>query len=202
MTGFSNTGIRPLRVALAFASFVLGLVLIGLWTTPVIAQQPEPLIDIGFQETAFAGEHIAIGAYLIDPAGNPVYDAEISFELAVEFMNVSDSVDLGTAITDENGLAMIEFEPRIQGFNGITARFAGNDVFAPIASTGQLEVESDGQVYREFKPYRIPGANMWLTAGLITVVWIVFTGSLGLIGWVNYKTRKEREGSSVQAFEP
>ncbi len=163
----------------------------------ISAQQPVPIITVGFQEEARAGETVALAAYLQDPLGNPIYDAEITFTLDVEFLNVSDTIEIGSAITDEQGLALIEYEPRIEGANNITARFEGNDVFAAVNSVGSLEVVGDGQLYREFRPYRIPGANVWMTTAVITIVWIVFIVSLGVIGWANIKTRAEREGSNV-----
>ncbi len=166
-------------------------------SNPALAQQPEPLITIGFQEEATAGETIALAAYLQDPLGNPIYDAEVSFELDVEFLNVSDRLDLGTAITDDQGLALVEFEPRVEGMNNITASFAGNEVFAPVSSAAELEVVSGGQIYREFRPYRIPGANVWMTTAVITIVWIVFIMSLGLIGWANFRARRESGGSGA-----
>ena len=128
---------------------------------------------------------------------SPIYDAEVIFTLEVEFLNVTDNVDLGTAVTDDNGLALIEYEPRIEGANNITATFAGNDVFTSAASVGQLEVESGGQLYREYRPYRIPGANVWMTTAVLTTVWIVFIASLGLIGWANFSIRREQGGSGV-----
>ncbi len=161
------------------------------------AQQPEPHITIGFQEEATAGEKIAVAAYLQDPVGNPIYDAEVSFTLDVEFLNVADNLELGTAVTNEEGLALIEYEPRIEGANNITATFAGDDVFTPAAAVGQLDVASGGQLYREFRPYRIPGANVWMTTAVIATVWVVFIVSLGLIGWANYRVRSERSGSGV-----
>ncbi len=193
--GIHRAPVSLLRLITGLAAIVAALLL--LQTLTVSAQQPEPRITIGFQEEATAGETIAVSAYLIDPAGNPIYDAEVSFALDVEFLNVTDDVELGHAVTDETGLALIEYEPRIEGTNSITAIFDGNEVFAPATATSQLEVESGGQLYREFRPYRIPGANVWMTTAVIATVWIIFIICLGLIGWANYRVRTERGGSGV-----
>lgn len=188
---------RPARL---YAGIVVLAVLVACAMAagiPARAQQPEPILNLGFDESVDAGGRLALAAYLTDPAGNPIYDAEINFSLEVEFMNVSDSIELGSAITDDSGLALIEIRPRIEGTNIIKAEYAGSEVFAPAFDSGDLEVVSAGQLYREYKPYRIPGANIWLTTGLITTVWIIFIVCLGYIGWVNWQTRKERESSNV-----
>lgn len=161
------------------------------------AQQPQPILDLGFEPSTIAGKEIVVSAYLYDPIGNPIYDAEINFSYDAEFMNVSNLVEIGTAITDENGLALLLFEPRTEGENNVSAKFAGNDVFASIAVADTLEVLPGGQIYRELSPYRIPGANVWFAAGIITTVWTIFILSLGLVGWANYKARKDRAGSNA-----
>jgi hypothetical protein len=161
------------------------------WSNTASAQQPIPFINLGVEETAMPGEIIAVSAYLTDPLGNPIYDAEIHFTYAVDFLNTEDSVEIGTAITDGTGLALLTWEPRSEGETNITAWFEGDEVFAPVNATGTLNVLPGEQLYRELPPYRIPGANIWLTTGLITTVWVIFIGALALVGWANFKTRNE-----------
>ncbi len=183
--------------------FLAGLLVVCLLTvltgmpSTAAAQQPVPIINLGFEPFAVAGEEIAVSAYLRDPVGNPVYGAEIRFTYEAKFMNVSDSVEIGTAITDENGLALVLFEARTEGENRLRATFAGNDIFAPVSATGTLSVLPGKQIYRELPPYRIPGADVWLTTGLISTVWLIFVLSLGLVGWANFKSRKDRTGSNA-----
>ncbi len=174
---------------------VLG-VLTGMPSTAA-AQQPVPIVNLGFEPFVVAGEEIAVSAYLRDPIGNPVYGVEIRFTYEAEFMNVSDSVGIGTAVTDENGLALVLFEPRTEGENSLMAAFAGNDIFAPVSATGTLSVLPGEQIYRELPPYRIPGADVWLTTALISTVWLIFVLSLGLVGWANFRSRKDRTGSNA-----
>lgn len=156
----------------------------------VHAQRPEPGITIGFVDEAVAGEPIAVSAYLIDPAGNPIYDAEIDFSVAAEFMNVSTEVEIGIAITDRSGLAVVLFEPRTEGPNTLTASYAGSDVFEAVSDTADLAVTGNGQLYRELPPFRFPGANVWLPTAMLSTIWLVFSIALGLIAWGNYRARK------------
>ena len=169
------------------------------WSSTASAQQPVPNVNLGFEPSALPGETIAVSAYLTDPLGNPIYDAEIEFHYDVEFMNVTDSVEIGTAITNDTGLALLTWQPRSNGENHIVASFAGNDVFAAASDTRILEVLPGEQLYRELPPYRIPGANMWLTSGLIATVWLIFIFSLALVGWANLKTRNEPHSGNTEA---
>ena len=189
---------KQLLSALAIAVVLTGVM--G-WSSIASAQQPVPSINLGFEQSALPGETIAVSAYLTDPLGNPIYDAEIAFHYDVEFMNVSDSVEIGTAITDDTGLALVTWQPRSDGENHIVASFAGNDVFTEASDTKILEVLPGEQLYRELPPYRIPGANIWLTSGLITTVWGIFIFSLALVGWANLKTRNEPHPSSSSSSE-
>lgn len=188
MTTFHPSAAKRLLGVLVIASLLASALN---WSSTAAAQQPVPLVHIGLEESALPGEIIAASAYLVDPLGNPVYDAEIHFTYAVEFLNTEDSVEIGTAITDDTGLALLTWEPRSEGEINITASFEGNDVFAPANSVRSLEVLPGEQLYRELPPYRVPGANVWLTTGLIATVWIIFIGSLALVGWANLKTRNE-----------
>ena len=179
---------KQLLGALAIAMVLAGVM--G-WSSIASAQQPVPSVNLGFEPSALPGETIAVSAYLTDPLGTPIYDAEIEFHYDVEFMNVTDAVEIGTAITDDTGLALLTWQPRSDGENHIVAAFVVNDVFAAASDTQILQVLPGEQLYRELPPYRIPGANIWLTSGLITTVWMIFIFSLALVGWANLKTRNE-----------
>jgi hypothetical protein len=194
MTNFPMHTKRNLLSALAIIIAIAG---IAGWSSIASAQQPVPSLNLGFEPTALPGETLAISAYLTDPLGNPIYDAEIEFSYDVEFMNVTDSVEIGSAITDDTGLALVIWHPRSDGDNHIVASFAGDDVFTPANDMQVLEVLPGTQLYRELPPYRIPGANVWLTTGLITTVWVIFIFSLALVGWANLKTRNSPHTGST-----
>lgn len=171
-------------------------VAMGYWST-ASAQQSVPTINLGFEPSVVAGENILVSAYLTDPAGSPIYDVEIRFTFDSEFMNVSAPIDIGSAITDETGLALVLFEPRAEGAINVTATFAGTEVFTAATESKTLEVLPGKQIYRELPPYRIPGANVWLITGLISTVWIIFIFSLGFVGWANVKARRDRAAADA-----
>lgn len=153
------------------------LAVVGLaWPGPLTASadQPEPQVVLGFQPQAQAGEAIAVAAYLVDPVGNPIMGEEITFTIASTFLNVDGPMEIGSATTDANGLALLPYAPRIGGERVVTARFAGNEVFAPARASEALLVTQGPNLYEEFSPLRIPGANIWMASAVLAVVWGVF----------------------------
>lgn len=181
--------------------FLLFAILIGAFTVfgvlPVSAQEPEPepeqpesdqpepelvleFLLPGEQEEVEAGQAVRISVYLIDPAGNPIEGGEINFSVESTFMNVVDAVDLGTDNTDISGLAEVDWEPRSEGENKVTVRFSGDGVFAPVSVNGVLIVNRGPELYTEASPLRIPGADVWMVAGILSIVWGLYAVALGI----------------------
>ncbi len=118
----------------------LSLLLILLAPALALAEQPVPLLSLGFETQAPAGNRLVVAAYLLDPAGNPISDQAVSFSTDAEFMNTVGDVSIGEAITNDNGLAYILYVPKSLGEHTITARFAGNEVFAPVSASSPVTV--------------------------------------------------------------
>lgn len=162
----------------------LALVVAGAWpeSQRVSADQPEPILALTFQTTAAAGEAITVSAYLVDPAGNPIAGQPITLTMKVIFQNVLGTVELDRVTTDEYGLALFLLEPRSEGDLELSAHFAGNDIFGPAVATGPLTVETGPDQYLEARPFRVPGASVWMVVGIVVVVWMSYVVAL-LFGW-------------------
>lgn len=126
-----------------------------------------------------AGDRMTLSAFLIDPAGNPVYGQEIVFIATDKFMNVSGQLELGRARTDGSGLAELPIIPRREGETLVTASFAGNDVFAAVEASESLEVAGGEQLYEEHVPFRIPGANVWMVTAILGSLWGIYFIAMG-----------------------
>ena len=136
-----------------------------------IAQQPEPRVDLGFQREVALDEELVLWAYLLDPAGNPIRRAEIIFTVDVSFMNTLNRMELSRETTDDEGLAQIMYRPKLDGDLTITARFVGNEIFAPAESSEQLSVSPGGDTYVEEAPFRVPGADIRIMTTVIIILW-------------------------------
>ncbi len=142
------------------------------------AELPVPELEVGFEDEVTAGNMMALAAYLTDPVGNPIAGAEIVFYAETTFMNNTGDAELGRAITNSDGLALLRFEPRIEGARLIIARFAGNEVFAPVQMRETLTVLPGSRLHFEPSPVRVPGANVGMAASVLAAVWAVFVFSL------------------------
>jgi hypothetical protein len=143
---------------------------------------PEITMDFllpGEQVDVVVGEHARVSVYLIDPAGNPIEGAEITFTLDAEFMNVISAIELGTVVTDIAGLAEVKWEPRSAGENVVSVVFAGNDVFAALTVRDTLTVKPGGEQYNEAEPLRIPAASIWMVVVILGLTWGTYVLALG-----------------------
>lgn len=186
-------------------------ILIGAFTVfgsvPVSAQEPEPEPDAeqqaeeaqpesnlttpemvldfllpGEQEDVSVGQEARASIYLVDPAGNPIAGAEILFTLEAEFMNVVSALELGVDVTDGAGLAEVHWDPRSEGENLVSARFAGNDVFGPLMVQDTLQVNTGPEQYTEAEPLRIPAADIWMVVFILGATWSMYLLTL-VFGW-------------------
>lgn len=140
-------------------------------TVSAAEKDPQPQLLLGFQTSTAAGQPIALSAYLVDPAGNPIRGEAVHFSMRTTFLNTGGELDLGDPVTGSAGLALLEFTPRIEGRDTITASFAGDSVFAPANASRKLQVEAGPQLYEVDSPFRIPGADIWMVTGILGVVW-------------------------------
>lgn len=144
-----------------------------------------------------AGVEVFLSARLTGPDGDPIEDEEILFTAEFEFLNVFDFVDLGTATTDEDGFALLHYDPRVEGEVTIFAEFVGGRRLAPAEASGTLQTTSVGQVYSELPPFHIPGANFWMAVAILSVVWLIFIVAVTLLGVGIYKGRSAVEGTDA-----
>ncbi|MDP6822123.1 MAG: hypothetical protein QF554_02380 [Dehalococcoidia bacterium] len=188
------------------SGFLIGMVVASglLWSglMTAAADQPEPQVVLGFQPEVEAGGTIAISAYLVDPAGNPVVGEEIAFAIASSFLNVDGQMEIGSATTDLDGLALLPYAPRIEGDRVIRAQFTGNDVFASAEASETLLVTPGLRLHEEFSPLRTPGANIWMAAGVLIVVWGVFLFICALIWRIAFLGVNGGVGEGVSSGTP
>ncbi|MBI4339234.1 MAG: Ig-like domain-containing protein [Chloroflexi bacterium] len=139
-----------------------------------LAQQPIPQLVLGVQPSSPVGNPMVVAGYLLDPAGNPISGQTVAFSTEAEFMNTLGSFEIGQAVTDDRGLAYVQYVPKEVGTSTITARFAGNDVFAPLTTSSPLEVTEGKATYKQERPFRIPGADVRLVVVLLSGVWSLY----------------------------
>lgn len=103
----------------------------------------------------------------------PIAGATVIFYMQASFGGVNSEVELGRAVTDESGVADIDYYPRSAGDHQIRVEYMTPDSSDLEEATWSHSVVSDGQLYRSTAGVRIPGLNAWLLMAVVAGVWII-----------------------------
>lgn len=155
---------------------ILSLMAVLVWlsvSSVASAQERRATLEIFAVESVEAGSRMEILATLAEQDGTPIAEEVIDFTLSVDFMSNSGEIHIGSATTDESGVARIEYTPKAEGDHYLTANTSeSSDVSA--FSEMEMTVTSGPQLYRELSPIRVPGANVWMTSAVLIAIWSVF----------------------------
>lgn len=110
--------------------------------------------------------------------GQPVAGASLAFYSEVSFFGITREVELGRAITDENGVAILSYMPRSPGQQGIHVKYlsAADGDQTEVATFSIPVVGTGQQLYRSTSGIQIPGLNVWLLIALVSGVWAIIFG--------------------------
>lgn len=186
---------RTGRVVLRFAVAALAL---SVWLVPRVAaahgDEPEPTpaptpavrdpdapaptpahLELVLPEDADLGATLTIRAVLRDDHGRPIEGATISFvRSGFQGGSLPGDLDLGTAMTDEEGVATLDHQVRTSGDIHVSASFLGDATHRGAMTEGELMVAGDRQLYAPTAGIRLPWLNVWVLAGVIALVWILY----------------------------
>ncbi len=106
--------------------------------------------------------------------GAPMAGTLVAFFTDASFGGVEGEVQLGQAVTDENGVATLIYEPRSASEHQIRIEYTLSGNSEPETITTSITVTSDGsQLYRSTAGVDIPGLNVWLIIALLAMVWAI-----------------------------
>jgi hypothetical protein len=123
------------------------------------AAQPTPSLTLSVPPTANLGENSTLKAVLLDPAGAPLNGAAVDFASTAKFLNTNGSVLFAHSVTDAQGTATVDWQPRSEGSVTLSATFAGDKRFAGAKATATLQINSDRQLYQQQAGVTVPGLN-------------------------------------------
>lgn len=139
------------------------------------------------------GQEMVIEARLTDAEGVAVPGAEVVFQREVAFMNTSDTLTLGQAITDEEGWASLTVLPRSEGQMSINAEFAGSEQHGPASINAETWIQTGPQLYVEEAGVQVPGINVSLLVGIMGTVWIVYASVMLLIWLIAHEGSRPQD---------
>lgn len=124
------------------------------------------------------GEIVTLMAALKDDKGAPVPKAEVRFSTDAQFGPTKGQMDLGTAKTDANGVAFLDYQPtRAAQQQTITARFEGMGVYGESEQAIQIEVAGVPPPAYTMDPIGLEDVRRWAPPALVAVVlgiWAIF----------------------------
>jgi len=157
-------------------------------------------MDIVAPSQATVGNSVHVRAMLRSADnGLPVAGAPVTFYMDATFGGVSGEVELGKAVTDQNGVAVLNYQPRSAGEHRIRVEYLTPGASEPEEATWTHSVVGSSQLYRSTAGIQVPGLNVWLLIAGVTAVWaILFSVALRVIAIA----RAGRDAESASASEP
>jgi hypothetical protein len=162
-----SIGIKIMLVSVALGAAVF--VLAG----TASASHVNAVITVPDQATV--GQPVEVQATLRSVDGGlPLAGTPVTFFTDASFGGVSGEVVLGRAVTDENGVATLTYEPRSASEHQIRVEYLLPGETEPEVATRSISVVGGGsQLYRSTAGVEIPGLNVWLIIALVTGVWAI-----------------------------
>jgi hypothetical protein len=122
-----------------------------------------------------AGDSVDIQAVLHSADdGEAVPGATISFYMDGSFGGVDGKVLLGQAVTDKDGVAVLNYLPRTAGEHQVHVEYLTPGAGEPEVATWSHDVTgATEQLYRSSAGVQIPGLNVWLLIAVVTAVWAI-----------------------------
>jgi hypothetical protein len=149
----------------------LGIAALGLAGT---ASASHVVVDLTIPDQVAIGQPTQVAAHFhSDSDRSPIAGMTVMFHEEVTFGGVTSDVELGGAVTDENGVAALAYQPRTAGTHEIHVRYAYNDGEEEDAAASLTVPATGQQLYRSTAGVKIPGLNVWLLMALVAVVWAI-----------------------------
>jgi hypothetical protein len=105
--------------------------------------------------------------------GVPVAGTSVTFYTDASFAGVSGEAVLGRAVTDENGIATLIFEPRLASEHQIRIEYLPPGEAEPAMATTSISVAGATQLHQSTAGVDIPGLNVWVLIALVSTVWAI-----------------------------
>jgi len=147
----------------------------GLFALAGTASASHVKVEISAPNEATVGNAVMVQASLRSAdEGLPLANAPVAFYTEGSFAGVSGEVELGTAVTDENGVAILRYEPRSAGEHQIRVEYLTPGEAEPeTAVAGVISAAGTSQLHRSTSGIQVPGLNVWLIIALVTAVWSI-----------------------------
>lgn len=146
---------------------------IAAWGLVGTARAAHIRVDLSVPEQPAIGQPMDVQAHFHSESDDAITDMEVTFHEEVSFGGVTSDVELGRAVTDEDGFAALTYEPRTAGDHEIHVRYTYGDGEEEDAAASLTVPATGQQLYRSTAGVKIPGLNVWLLMALVAAVWAI-----------------------------
>jgi hypothetical protein len=171
--------------SLTISALLVSLVaLTGLFATTGAAHATNVTVNISLVGEARVGEPVEVVLDLRSAdQGVPIQGSTVTFLTDATFAGVEGNLELGKAITDENGIATLTYKPRFASAHDLRVEYLLPGESEPGVFSETIIVSDNGlQLHRSESGIRIPGLGAWLIITLVATVWaILLTVALRVI---------------------
>lgn len=132
-------------------------------------------LDVVAPSQLTVGDSVDIQAVLhAAHGGEAVAGATVTFYMDGSFGGIDGEVILGQAVTDENGVAVLNYQPRTAGEHQLRVEYLTPGAGEPEEATWSHTVTgATGQLYQSSAGVVIPGLNVWLLIAVVATVWVI-----------------------------
>lgn len=170
------------------SGLVLLLIVLTLLPFPTQAQEQdlrqESRLHLAGPEDTPLGNQARLIAHLEDDQGNPLAGTPIVFTSPASFAGTVAEVDIAEIHTDEEGLAILDYQLRVEGPNQFIGRFHGNDVYRPAEASAVVLATGSAQLAQPAASLSLPFLGSWLVLAVLLSVWFVYLVVMLLISQI------------------
>jgi len=148
-----------------------------------VAHASQVEIEISAPKEGQVGHEVQVRVTLRSSGdGIPVADADVTLLREASFARVVGDVELARAATDQNGVAILLYEPTVAGEQNLKLEYTAPDVAEPQTAALTISVAEGPQIQRSTAGIRVPGLNVWALIAVLSAVWaILLTTALSMV---------------------
>ncbi len=127
----------------------------------------------------------------------PVAGATVTLYREASFAGTTGEVEVGRTITDENGVAILSYEPRFAGEHQMRIEYLPPNATEPEeVAWSQAVAGTTHQLHQSTSGIQVPGLSVWILMAVLATVWTV------LISVALRVVAIAHDGREVDAPEP
>jgi hypothetical protein len=159
---------HTIRAALALLA--VGTITVVL-TAPALASHV--VVRTAFPTSGTVGEIVPLAVDVRTPEGAPLPGTTVTYYLHMSFAGVGGEAQIGRAVTDQNGVATIGYQPRAAGLHELRMEYLPPGATAAEQVMGAFDVTGGPQLVRPSGGVDIPGINSGLLMAVLGTVWLI-----------------------------